>query len=55
MDRNKRFIKIADRIATTEEPQSEDFEMADPEQAAIWKTAQILLDKTLYAHGYLNQ
>jgi hypothetical protein len=29
--------------------------MADPEQAEIWKTTQILLNKVIYADGYLNQ
>ncbi len=28
---------------------------SDPEQAAIWKTTQILLNKVIYADGYLNQ
>jgi 5-methyltetrahydrofolate corrinoid/iron sulfur protein methyltransferase len=46
---------IADRTAASEEPQPEDFDMADPEQAAIWKTTQILLNKVIYADGYLNQ
>ena len=27
--------------------------MADPEQAAIWKTTQILLNKVIYADSYL--
>jgi cobalamin-dependent methionine synthase I len=49
------YNKIAERIAASEEPQPEDFEMADPEQAAIWKTTQILLNKVIYADGYLNQ
>jgi hypothetical protein len=29
--------------------------MDDPEQAAIWKTVQILLNKVIYADGYLEQ
>ena len=29
--------------------------MDDPEQAAIWKTVQILLNKVIYADGYLDQ
>jgi cobalamin-dependent methionine synthase I len=49
------YNKIADRIAASEEPQMEDFDLSDPEQAAIWKTTQILLDKVIYADGYLNQ
>lgn len=49
------YNKIADRIAAGEEPQVEDFDLSDPEQAAIWKTTQILLNKVIYANGYLNQ
>jgi hypothetical protein len=48
-------LKIADRIAAMEEPQPEDADMSDPEQAAIWKTVQILLNKVIYADGYLSQ
>jgi cobalamin-dependent methionine synthase I len=49
------YNKIADRTAASEEPQVEDFDMSDPEQAAIWKTVRILLNKVIYAEGYLNQ
>ena len=49
------YNKIADRIAVSEEPQPEDFDMTDPEQKSIWKTTQILLNKVIYADGYLNQ
>jgi 5-methyltetrahydrofolate corrinoid/iron sulfur protein methyltransferase len=49
------YLKIADRIAATEEPQVEDVDFSDPEQVAIWKTVQILLNKVIYADGYLNQ
>jgi 5-methyltetrahydrofolate corrinoid/iron sulfur protein methyltransferase len=49
------YNKIADRTTASEEPQPEDFDMTDPEQAAIWKTTQILLNKVIYADGYLNQ
>jgi cobalamin-dependent methionine synthase I len=49
------YNKIADRIAASEEPQIGDFDMSDPDQAAIWKTVQILLNKVIYAESYLNQ
>jgi 5-methyltetrahydrofolate corrinoid/iron sulfur protein methyltransferase len=49
------YLKIADRIAATEEPQMEDVDFGDPEQVAIWKTVQILLNKVIYADSYLNQ
>ena len=29
--------------------------MSDPEQVAIWKTVQILLNKVIYADSYLQQ
>jgi hypothetical protein len=29
--------------------------MSDPEQARIWKTIQILLNKVIYADSYLEQ
>lgn len=49
------YLKIADRIAAMEEPLLEDVDMSDPEQVDIWKTVQILLDKVIYADGYLQQ
>ena len=33
----------------------DDFDMNDPEQVAIWKTVQVLLNKVIYADGYLDQ
>lgn len=47
------YNKIAERIANSEEPQMEDFDLSDPEQVAIWKTTQILLNKVIYADAYL--
>jgi 5-methyltetrahydrofolate corrinoid/iron sulfur protein methyltransferase len=49
------YNKIAGRIEAGDEPQTEDFDMSDPKQLAIWKTTQILLDKVIYADAYLNQ
>lgn len=49
------YNKIAERIGASDEPQPEDFDMSDPEQLAIWKTTQILLNKVIYADAYLNQ
>lgn len=49
------YIKIADRIAAMEEPTIEDVDQADPEQLAVWKTVQILLNKVIYADAYLGQ
>jgi 5-methyltetrahydrofolate corrinoid/iron sulfur protein methyltransferase len=52
---NRLYIKIADRINVGEEPAVEDVNLNDPEQAEIWKTTQILLNKVIYADGYLQQ
>lgn len=49
------YLKIADRTAAMEEPTIDDVDMSDPEQAAIWKTVQILLNKVIYAESYLTQ
>jgi hypothetical protein len=49
------YLNISDRIAAMEEPVSDDVDMTDPEQAAIWKTVQILLNKVIYADSYLQQ
>jgi 5-methyltetrahydrofolate corrinoid/iron sulfur protein methyltransferase len=48
------YNKIAERTAAGEEPQVEDFDLSAPDQAAIWKTTQILLNKVIYADAYLN-
>lgn len=49
------YNKIAERTAEAEAPQPEDFDLTDPDQEAIWKTTQILLNKVIYADGYLTQ
>ncbi len=51
----KLYLTISDRIAAMEEPSIDDVDMNDPEQAAIWKTVQILLNKVIYADSYLQQ
>ena len=48
------YLKIADRTAEMEEPEPEVVDMSDPEQVAIWKTVQVLLNKVIYADGYLQ-
>jgi cobalamin-dependent methionine synthase I len=48
------FLKIADRTRDMEELSIDDVDTSDPEQVAIWKTVQILLDKVIYADGYLD-
>jgi 5-methyltetrahydrofolate--homocysteine methyltransferase len=49
------YLKIHDRTAASETPAIEDIDLNDPEQAAIWKTVQILLNKVIYADAYLQQ
>ena len=49
------YLKLSDRTAAMEEPNIEDVDLSDPEQAAIWKTVQILLNKVIYADSYLQQ
>jgi len=48
------YLKISDRIAAAETPVVDDVELTDPDQAAIWKTVQILLNKVIYADAYLQ-
>ncbi len=49
------YLTISDRIAAMEEPSIDDVDMGDPEQAAIWKTVQVLRNKVIYADSYLQQ
>lgn len=48
------YNKIAERTAAGEEIELADFDTTDPDQSAIWKTTQILLDKVIYADSYLS-
>jgi 5-methyltetrahydrofolate corrinoid/iron sulfur protein methyltransferase len=49
------YLTLHDRVANMEELQMDDVDMSDPDQAAIWKTVQILLNKVIYADSYLQQ
>lgn len=49
------YLTLHDRIAAMEELTPDDVDMSDPEQAAIWKTVQILLNRVIYADSYLQQ
>jgi hypothetical protein len=49
------YLKLHDHVAAMEEPTMDGVDMNDPEQAAIWKTVQILLNKVIYADSYLQQ
>lgn len=52
---NRLYLALHDRIAAMEEPVVDDVDMNDPEQVAIWKTVEILLNKVIYADAYLQQ
>jgi len=49
------YLKLHDRVAAMEEPTIQDVDTGDPDQMAIWKTVQILLNKVIYADSYLQQ
>jgi 5-methyltetrahydrofolate corrinoid/iron sulfur protein methyltransferase len=51
----KAYISIADKVANMETITVDQFDMSDPEQAAIWKTVQILMNEVIYADSYLEQ
>ena len=47
-------LKNKKNVHLKKKPQMADFDTSDPDQSAIWKTTQILLNKVIYADGYLN-
>ena len=51
---NKLLLKLHDRVAAMEELQPEDVDMSDPQQADIWKTVQVVLNKVIYTDSYLR-
>jgi len=51
---NRLLLTLHDRVAAMEELQPEDVDMSDPEQEAIWKTVQVLLNKIIYTDSYLR-
>jgi 5-methyltetrahydrofolate corrinoid/iron sulfur protein methyltransferase len=48
------YLKLFDAVAAMEELQPEQVDMSDPEQAEIWKTLQVLLNKVIYTDSYLR-
>ena len=48
------LLALHDAVAAQEELSADAVDMADPEQADIWKTVQILLNKVIYADSYLR-
>ena len=50
----KLLLALHDAVAAQEELSLDAVDMNDPEQADIWKTVQILLNKVIYADSYLR-
>lgn len=48
------LVNLYDSVAAMGELDPDMVDMNDPEQAAIWKTVQILLNKVIYADSYLR-
>jgi 5-methyltetrahydrofolate corrinoid/iron sulfur protein methyltransferase len=51
---NRLLLKLHDRVAAMEELQPDDVDMSDPQQADIWKTVQVVLNKVIYTDSYLR-
>jgi 5-methyltetrahydrofolate corrinoid/iron sulfur protein methyltransferase len=51
---NRLLVKLFDRVMAMEELEPSDVDMSDPDQAAIWKTVQVLLNKVIYTDSYLR-
>jgi 5-methyltetrahydrofolate corrinoid/iron sulfur protein methyltransferase len=51
---NRLLLKLHDRVEAMEELQPGDVDMSDPQQADIWKTVQVLLNKVIYTDQYLR-
>lgn len=49
------YLTLHDRVADMAELYQDDIDVHDPEQVAVWKTVQILLNKVIYAESYLQQ
>ncbi len=52
---SKTYLGISDKVGNMEEITADDFDLSDPEQKAIWKTVQILMNQVIYADAYLEQ
>ena len=48
------LLTLHDRVAAMEELEPSDVDMADPDQSAIWKTYQVLMNKIIYTPDYLR-
>jgi 5-methyltetrahydrofolate corrinoid/iron sulfur protein methyltransferase len=50
----KLLVTLYDKTAAMEQLEPSDVDMKDPKQSDVWKTAQILYNKVIYAHAYLR-
>lgn len=48
------LLKLYDATAAMEELEPSDVDMNDPDQAAIWKTVQVLMNKVIFTESYLR-
>ncbi len=48
------YLTLFDRTVDMGELTPDDVDMSDPEQAAIFKTVQVLLNKVIYTDSYLR-
>jgi len=48
------YLKLFDAVAAMEELQPDQVDMSVSDQADIWKTVQVLLNKVIYADSYLR-
>jgi 5-methyltetrahydrofolate corrinoid/iron sulfur protein methyltransferase len=48
------YLKLFDAVAAGAELEPDAVDMQDPEQANIWKTVQVLLNKVIYTDSYLR-
>jgi hypothetical protein len=48
------LLTLYDKTAAMESLESDDVDMSDPDQVAIFKTVQVLENKTIYAASYLE-
>lgn len=48
------YVKLYDAVAAGAELEPGDVDLNDPQQAAIWKTVQVLLNKVIYTDSYLR-
>jgi 5-methyltetrahydrofolate corrinoid/iron sulfur protein methyltransferase len=51
----KLYLKLHDATEAMEEITKDDVDENDPEQLAVWKSAQVLLNKVIYADSFLEQ